>query len=51
MLVVALLLVIIVPTAVILKKDHDGSIGLPATVLLPLYLYPTDDAWEPLYKA
>ncbi|EME46783.1 hypothetical protein DOTSEDRAFT_52166 [Dothistroma septosporum NZE10] len=49
-LAVILLLVIIVPAAVILTEKR-GSIGLPSTILLPLYLYPTNDAWKPLYKA
>lgn len=43
------LLVIIVPCAVLLP--HKAGPIQPAVLLLPLYIYPTADAWEPLYRA
>lgn len=47
--VVAILVVIIVPLAVILPRRHHSQ-GLISTVLVPLYIYPVSDAWEPLYE-
>lgn len=48
--VIIIIIAIIVPLAVILpKKGHHGQ---KATILLPLYIYPTDNTtWSPLYDA
>lgn len=48
--VVIVLIVIIVPTATILGGRHHPK-GLDSSVLLPLYVYPLADAWDPLYRA
>lgn len=44
------LIVVIVPPAVILSGRHKSK-GLASSVILPLYIYPLGDAWEPLYDA
>jgi hypothetical protein len=48
--VVAIIIAIVAPLAVILpKKGHHGQ---KATIILPLYIYPTDTTtWSPLYNA
>jgi flagellar basal body-associated protein FliL len=48
--VLVVLIVIIVPTAVILSGRHKST-GLASSILLPLYIYPLGNAWEPLYNA
>ncbi|KAM0719794.1 hypothetical protein Q7P37_003928 [Cladosporium fusiforme] len=48
--VLVVLIVVIVPTAVILS-GRQRSKGLASSVILPLYIYPLDDAWQPLYNA
>lgn len=46
---VAIIVVIAVPLAVLLPKRH-GKAG--TAILLPLYIYPnTSTAWDPLYSA
>jgi hypothetical protein len=47
---VAVLIVIIVPLAVILPGRRHVK-GMPSTALIPLYAYPTAEAWEPLFRA
>lgn len=48
--VVAIIIAIVVPLAVILPKK--GKAKHDATVLLPLYIYPTNNAsWAPLYDS
>ena len=47
--VVLALLVVIVPCAVLLPEDARS--GLTSTILLPLYIYPVSNAWDPLYRA
>ncbi|PIA89516.1 Spherulin-4 [Cercospora beticola] len=50
--ILAILILIIVPTAVVLsRKNRKYPDGLPAKVLLPLYEFPEDSAWDPLYSA
>ncbi|KAM3424845.1 hypothetical protein BST61_g6823 [Cercospora zeina] len=50
--ILAILVVIIVTTAVLLsRKGRSYPDGLPAKVLLPLYEYPEESAWDPLYSA
>lgn len=48
--VLVVLIVIIVPTAVILSGRHSSN-GLASSILLPLYIYPLGDRWQPLYDA
>jgi flagellar basal body-associated protein FliL len=48
--VLVVLVVIIVPTAVILSGRHKST-GLASSVLLPLYIYPVNRSWQPLYDA
>lgn len=48
--IVAIIIAIVVPLAVILPKK--GKSKQDATVLLPLYVYPTNtSSWDPLYKS
>jgi flagellar basal body-associated protein FliL len=48
--VLVVLVVVIVPTAVILSGRHKST-GLASSVILPLYIYPLDNNWKPLYDA
>jgi hypothetical protein len=48
--VLVVLIVIIVPTAVILS-GRQSSKGLASSIILPLYIYPMQNSWEPLYNA
>ncbi|RMZ88306.1 hypothetical protein DV736_g4461, partial [Chaetothyriales sp. CBS 134916] len=47
--VVAALLVLIIPLAIILPRKGRPH-GLPSSVLLPLYIYPSPGAWDPLHE-
>jgi hypothetical protein len=44
------ILALIISLAVILPKRTKLPKGLASTVLVPLYIYPLDGAWEPLYE-
>lgn len=46
---VVLVLTIVVP-CVVLLRDRVAPVQ-PVSVLLPLYIYPTDGAWDPLFTA
>ena len=48
--VLVVLIAVIVPTAVILSGRHKST-GLASSVLLPLYIYPVNGSWVPLYDA
>ncbi|RMZ75832.1 hypothetical protein DV737_g5105, partial [Chaetothyriales sp. CBS 132003] len=48
--VIAALLILIIPLAIILPRKGQPK-GLASSVLLPLYIYPSSSAWDPLYKA
>lgn len=48
--VFVVLIVVIVPTAVILSGRHSSK-GLASSLILPLYIYPVNDAWQPLWNA
>jgi len=48
--VLVVIIVIVVPIAVIFSGRHKST-GLASSILLPLYIYPLDDAWAPLYDA
>lgn len=48
--IVVVIVVIVVPLAVLLPRHHHSTPA--ATVILPLYIYPTSDAlWSPLFDA
>ncbi|GAB7365320.1 hypothetical protein MBLNU230_g6401t1 [Neophaeotheca triangularis] len=47
--VVVILIVIIVPCAILLPDNSHG--GKASTALIPLYIYPVDDAWAPLFRS
>ena len=45
----AIVIAVVVPLAVILPKKSKGN---DTTVMLPLYIYPKENAtWAPLYEA
>jgi hypothetical protein len=48
--IVAILLAIVVPLAVILPRNSAVTKGVKSTVLVPLYIYPAPGAWDPLYE-
>lgn len=48
--VIIALLAIIIPLAVILPKERLSK-GIRSNVLVPLYIYPAANAWDPLYDA
>lgn len=49
--VIIVLVAVIVPIAVVMSRKHN-SYGTPSsTVLVPLYVYPEQGAWDPLYNA
>jgi hypothetical protein len=48
--IVVALLAIIIPLVVILPKERLAK-GFKSNVLVPLYIYPAADAWNPLYDA
>lgn len=52
---IVIVLVIAIPVAVLLpKKNHVveyTSPGVSTSVIVPLYIYPGDNAWDPLYEA
>ncbi|CAG8959326.1 hypothetical protein HYFRA_00013096 [Hymenoscyphus fraxineus] len=50
--VIAILIIIIVPTAVVVTQRNSLLPILPATVLVPLYIYPISDrTYDPLHNA
>lgn len=52
---ILIILVIAIPLAVLLpKKDHVVEYtgpGVSTSIIVPLYMYPGDNAWNPLYEA
>lgn len=50
-LVVLVLLAIIIPLALIIPKEIVPTQNLKSNILVPLYIYPAANAWNPLYDA
>lgn len=51
-----LILVIAIPLAVLLRKKNENVVaytgpGVSTSLIVPLYIYPGDGAWDPLYQA
>lgn len=51
--VLAVIVAIVVPIGIILskKKAKAPALVFGSTVIVPLYIYPDANAWDPLYKA
>jgi len=43
------LLIVIIPIAVLVPKSRSTK-GLTSNIILPLYIYPLNGAWDPLYE-
>ena len=48
--IVVVLLAVIIPLTAILPKEKNHK-GFRSNVLVPLYIYPAANAWNPLYDA
>ena len=48
--VIVVLLLIIIPLAVVLPKRKKSTHPI-CSILLPLYIYPADGAWDPIFQA
>jgi hypothetical protein len=49
--VLAVVVAIVVPIGLILSKKKPTVKGIASTIIVPLYIYPSATAWDPLYKA
>lgn len=45
-----IVLAIVIPVAVVISNRHSSK-GLVSSVLVPLYIYPSQGAWDPLFNA
>ncbi|KAG9234923.1 Spherulation-specific family 4 [Amylocarpus encephaloides] len=45
-----IILAVVIPIAVIFSRRSSTVKGIKSTVLVPLYIYPSPGAWDPLYK-
>jgi hypothetical protein len=49
--VLAVIVAIVVPVGIILSKKKAPALVFGSTVIVPLYIYPDANAWDPLFKA
>jgi len=49
--VLAVIVAIVIPVGIIVSKKKPNVKGIASTIIVPLYIYPGPNAWDPLYNA